>query len=52
MSATVLAYEKQPIASRPGARESQAEPRRPILTRAETAECTCPDACERDHELD
>jgi hypothetical protein len=24
----------------------------PILTRAETAECTCPDACERDHERD
>jgi hypothetical protein len=21
----------------------------PILTRAETAECTCPDFCERDH---
>jgi hypothetical protein len=30
------------------------EPRRrpPVVTRAETAECTCPDACERDHELD
>ncbi len=24
----------------------------PIVTWAETAECTCPDACERDHELD
>jgi hypothetical protein len=23
-----------------------------ILTRAETAECNCPDACERDHEND
>lgn len=23
-----------------------------VVTRAETAECTCPDACERDHEQD
>ena len=23
-----------------------------VLTRAETAECTCPDFCERDHEND
>ena len=23
-----------------------------IVTRAETAPCTCPDACERDHEND
>jgi hypothetical protein len=27
-------------------------PRTTIVTRAETAECTCPDACERDHEQD
>jgi hypothetical protein len=27
-------------------------PRRPIVTRAERAECTCPEACERDHERD
>jgi len=26
--------------------------RPPIVTRAESAECTCPDVCERDHELD
>ncbi len=23
-----------------------------VVTRAELAECTCPDACERDHEQD
>ena len=28
--------------------EEPAEPEE-ILTRAETAECTCPDFCERDH---
>jgi hypothetical protein len=27
-------------------------PRATVVTRAETAECTCPDACERDHEQD
>jgi hypothetical protein len=28
-------------------------PRRPpVETTAESAECTCPDVCERDHELD
>ena len=28
-------------------------PHRPVvLTRAETAPCTCPEHCERDHELD
>ena len=26
-----------------------AEPVEEILTRAETAECTCPDFCEQDH---
>jgi len=52
MSATVFSYEKQLGAPRPILREAPAEPRRPIVTRAETAECTCPDACERDHELD
>lgn len=30
-----------------------ATPVRPaVLTRAELAECTCPEACERDHEHD
>jgi hypothetical protein len=29
------------------------EPARPpIVTRAETAECTCPEFCDRDHEQD
>jgi hypothetical protein len=28
------------------------EPRGPVVTRSETAECTCPEACERDHEQD
>jgi hypothetical protein len=27
-------------------------PRQPIVTRAEVAECTCPEQCERDHEWD
>ena len=27
-------------------------PRATVVTRAETAECTCPEACERDHEWD
>ena len=27
-------------------------PARPIVTRAETAECMCPDFCDRDHEQD
>ena len=31
------------------AEEEHAEPDDVILTRAETAECTCPDFCERDH---
>ncbi|RDI75508.1 hypothetical protein Gocc_1306 [Gaiella occulta] len=30
----------------------QAAARPQVVTRAETAECTCPDACERDHERD
>ncbi len=54
MSATVWSYEKQIGfgVPRPVLREAPPEPRRPIVTRAEAAECTCPDACERDHELD
>ena len=27
-------------------------PRHPIVTRAESAPCTCPEHCERDHEQD
>lgn len=30
--------------------DREAEP--PVQPRWETAECTCPDWCERDHELD
>lgn len=52
MSATTLAYGKQIGVARPALREAPAAPARPIVTRAETAECTCPDACERDHERD
>jgi hypothetical protein len=35
-------------------RPAPPRPRRhpPVLTRAEVAQCTCPDACERDHEND
>jgi hypothetical protein len=28
------------------------QPRPPIVTRAESAPCTCPEHCERDHEHD
>ena len=35
-----------------GSRPVDSEPRPVIATRAELAECTCPDACERDHEQD
>ena len=30
--------------------EEDSDPRDEVLTRAETAECTCPDFCERDHD--
>jgi hypothetical protein len=30
--------------------EERTEPDDEIITRAETAECTCPDFCERDHD--
>ena len=29
--------------------EETSDPKEEILTRAETAECTCPGFCERDH---
>ena len=34
--------------------EPQAPPPQPVevLSRAETAECTCPEFCERDHDQD
>jgi hypothetical protein len=30
--------------------EEDSDPSDEVLTRAETAECTCPDFCERDHD--
>jgi hypothetical protein len=35
-----------------GGRSTPHEERRPVVTRAESAPCTCTDACERDHEND
>ena len=44
----LIATIKRPSAStRP-----QQSPRPVVLTRSETAECTCPEQCERDHEVD
>ena len=42
---------REPLKPAPPRRESAPEPARsePILTRAELAECTCPEHCERDH---
>ncbi|HWX09888.1 MAG TPA: hypothetical protein VNY33_07910 [Gaiellaceae bacterium] len=34
------------------AAESAGPPTEPVVCTAETAECTCPDFCERDHEQD
>jgi hypothetical protein len=36
----------------PGTAPPQPSPQPVVLTCAETAECTCPEYCERDHELD
>ena len=38
---------QEPEATTPERRDSVA-----VLTTAELAECTCPDFCERDHDLD
>ncbi len=35
-----------------GAAPRRQERRGHVVTRAESAPCTCPDACERDHEND
>ncbi|HKY25028.1 MAG TPA: hypothetical protein VJM07_07720 [Gaiella sp.] len=50
MTPTSLVREKpvKPATTRP----SQPAHRPVILTRAETAPCTCPEPCERDHEHD
>ena len=47
MTTTVIREE----AVKPDARITST-PRPPIVTRAETAPCTCPEHCERDHEQD
>ena len=55
MNATTLIREK-PV--KPASRSGNPQERTPaagsspILTRAETAPCTCPEHCERDHEND
>ena len=41
---------ERPVKPAPPRRETTPEPARAtILTRAELAECTCPEHCERDH---
>jgi hypothetical protein len=40
------------IVRRPQLRPEDRERRTVILTRSETAACTCPEHCERDHEND
>ena len=47
MSTTVI--REKPV--KPDARITSTQ-RPPIVTRAETAPCTCPEHCERDHEND
>jgi hypothetical protein len=32
--------------------EPEGEPAKVVLTTAELAECTCPEFCERDHDVD
>ena len=41
-----------PQSGRTGSEIASPEERRAELTTAETAECQCPDFCERDHDLD
>jgi hypothetical protein len=49
---TPAAITQQPLAPPRLAALPGKHPERPIVTRAERAECTCPEACERDHEWD
>ena len=51
MTLTSLIREKPVKPAQVGTRTPQAS-RPPIMTRAETAPCTCPEHCERDHEHD
>ncbi len=43
---------EKPVKPAPIHRESRRRTSEPIATRAELAECTCPEHCERDHEKD
>jgi hypothetical protein len=47
-STTLITVESR----RTGSEIASPEERRAELTTAETAECQCPDFCERDHDLD
>ena len=47
-----IAVERAEHGRAAGARAADTAVGTPILTRAETAECTCPEPCERDHEND
>ena len=47
MTPTTMIREK-PV--KPAARPLQTAPRPVIVTRAESAPCTCPEHCERDHD--
>ena len=49
MTPTTLTREK-PV--KPATRPTTQTPRPTIVTRAESAPCTCPEHCERDHEQD
>jgi hypothetical protein len=51
MTPTSLVREKPVKPVTPVAHSTPA-PRPPIVTRAESAPCTCPEPCERDHEND
>jgi len=44
--------EQERTAQHPAVAPAAPQPRPPIVTRAEVAECTCPEHCERDHEWD
>lgn len=43
---TSARFREHAASSRPGAGPDRPEP---VLSTAETAECTCPEFCERDH---
>ena len=40
---------EKPVKPAPARRETQPRSTEGIVTRAELAECTCPEHCERDH---